>query len=162
MKPLPFKIFKNSRYCDYYTLPQFPFLELTVRKSKSTPLIHTTPKYFWNGSSYADLESVQCAIRDKFIGLCPVSKFSEIPKQLTSIRIATDGWPNNIGGGRAINEYYNGKWYIWVWGIYKDWEVFSTHYAFKFQPNTNLDHVEQWCVKIYNRHLRRLQRLLED
>jgi hypothetical protein len=98
------------------------------------------------------LENAKLFIGIRLNQLKFASTYAEISRYIT---ILDSGWPNNIGEGKYIHLFQKDEKYKWITGMRQPWRPTSNEYAIRFPFDTSKIEVENWAVKIWNRHLKR-------
>lgn len=138
-------------------MKKYPFFDTTIREItiyRSTRIV-----YEYDHKQFGNLQDAKEYVIRKLQKMEYVNKFSEIHHPAV-FYINTTGWPNNVGNGKYIKPYANNIRYIWIEGMHQPWRSSCNSYSIRFDFNTPQNILEEWCVKIYNRHLKRHLKIL--
>ena len=145
-----------DKYC--WCLKDYPFFNTTIRVDDYKGNQSYRLDYQYEFKQFNNLKDAKSYVIKSIRKQSFIKDFSEIK----SITIYDSGWPNNIGEGVYIKPYTKGIRYKWVCGMHQPWRSSSNSYSIRFPMNTSNQVLEDWIVKIYNKHLKRLKKETND
>lgn len=138
-----------------YWLKEYPFFETYIKTEPHSrkPFI---VKYY---DEFSTLNEAKTFVLKNLRKLKSVHKYEQI-KDI--IGINESGWPNNIGDGFYIGPYVKGVRYKWIVGSFQPWRCPCNWYSIRFPMNTSREYLEDWAVKVFNRHIVRFHKEINN